>query len=341
MCGEAVSQTAPASPPQTLSETGLYADVRMREIDPRHLAFAPQYPLWTDGARKRRWISLPAGAVIDASDADAWVFPPGTRLWKEFAFDGRSVETRLIERLPGGGWLFAAYEWSADGREAVLAPARGRRGAFPLEGGRSHTIPGVDDCKACHMGTGSVVLGFSALQLSPDRDPNAPHAEPPPAPGVDLDYLVDRGLLVGLPERLGKSPPRIDAATPTERAALGYLHGNCGHCHNQRGPLRNVELFLFHTADAAVEPARASTVGRPVRDPAPGQTPDAVFRVEPGAPERSALYQRMASRYALLQMPPLGTELVDEKAVQLIKGWIAGQSVARSEGPRASEGDGG
>lgn len=339
--GDTVAQTAQPRPPQSLSDTGLYADFPEGKVDLRHLAFAPQYPLWTDGASKRRWISLPEGAAIDASDPEAWEFPPGTRLWKEFAFDGRPVETRMIERLPDGQWRFAAYEWDADGREAVLAPERGRRGAYPLAGGRSHTIPGVADCKACHMGSGSVVLGFDALQLSPDRDPNALHAEAPPAPGIDLDYLADRGLLVGLPERLRETPPRIDAATPVERSALGYLHGNCGHCHNQNGPLRNLKLFLFHTADAEVEPARASTLGHPVRDPAPGQTPEAIHRVEAGSPERSVLYQRMASRYALLQMPPLGTELVDEDAVQLISSWIEGEGVARSEVRRASEGDGG
>ena len=57
---------------------------------------------------------------------------------------------------------------------------------------------------------------------------------------------------------------------------------------------------------------------RPVKDPAPGQTPDAVLRVDPGHPERSALVQRMASRWAALQMPPLGTDLVDEDALDLL-----------------------
>ena len=49
--------------------------LRDAEIDPRNLAFAPQYPLWTDGAAKRRWISLPPGTAIDASDPENWVFP--------------------------------------------------------------------------------------------------------------------------------------------------------------------------------------------------------------------------------------------------------------------------
>ncbi len=69
--GEAVPQVSPAKPPQTLRDTGLYSDFATLQVDPKHLAFSPQYPLWTDGATKRRWISLPPGSAIDASDPDA------------------------------------------------------------------------------------------------------------------------------------------------------------------------------------------------------------------------------------------------------------------------------
>jgi hypothetical protein len=319
---DAVPQAAPPRPPQSLQDTGLYADFATLQVDPAHLAFSPQYPLWTDGAAKRRWISLPPGTAIDGSDPDAWVFPVGTRLWKEFSFYGRRIETRYIERQSDGQWLYAAYAWSADGREAHLVSERGRRGVYPLGGGRSHTIPGVGDCKACHHGSRTEVLGFSALQLSPDRDPNALHAELRPGEGVDLTKLVEKGLVVGLPKPLRETPPRIEAASVTERAALGYLHGNCGHCHNDQGSLRNVGLFLRHTSHAEVPPALASTVGHPVKKPAPGQSPDAVLRVEPGRPERSGLMQRVGSRYPALQMPPLGTEMVDGEALDLLRRWI-------------------
>jgi len=47
-----------------------------------------------------------------------------------------------------------------------------------------------DDCRACHEGRTTPVLGFSALQLSPDRDPNAPHAQFHDAPGYE-DYYYD------------------------------------------------------------------------------------------------------------------------------------------------------
>ncbi|MBB3017464.1 mono/diheme cytochrome c family protein [Microvirga lupini] len=311
------------TPPLTLHETGLYADPGTLQVDPAHLAFAPQYPLWSDGAIKRRWISLPPGTAIDGSDPEAWIFPVGTRFWKEFSFSGERVETRYLERRSDGQWLYAAYAWSPDGREAQLVSARGKRGAYPLAGGRSHTIPGVADCKACHQGGPSEILGFSVLQLSPERDPGALHAERQPEPHVDLAYLVDRGLLVGLPKALRDAPPQIEAATATERAALGYMHGNCGHCHNERGSLQNIALFLRHGADTAGESVLASTVAQPVRKQAPGQSPDAVLRVEPGHPNRSGLMQRISSRSPALQMPPLGTELIDDEAVRLLYRWIA------------------
>ncbi len=335
--GEAVPQLAPAGPPQTLQETGLYSDVANLQVDPAHRAFSPQYPLWTDGATKRRWISLPPGKAIDASDPDAWVFPVGTRLWKEFSFDGRRIETRYLERLANGEWLYATYAWSPSGREAQLAPERGVRNAYPLGGKRAHTVPGVIDCKVCHQGGPTPVLGFSTLQLSPDRDPGALHTEPQAGAGVHLRFLVENGLLVRLPQPLLDTPPRIAAESATERAALGYLHGNCGHCHNAQGPLQNIGMFLRQVHDPAVPSAVATTVGHPVKKLAPGQPQDTVFRIERGRPDRSGLAQRMGSRYPALQMPPLGTELVDEDAVSLLRRWITEleereRDVARTEG---------
>src|SRR4029079_13612579 len=41
----------PDAPPR-LSETGLYTPGQQDRIDARNRPFAPQYPLWSDGARK-------------------------------------------------------------------------------------------------------------------------------------------------------------------------------------------------------------------------------------------------------------------------------------------------
>ncbi len=222
--------------PQRLSDTGLYVEGAVKTLRADHFAFVPQYPLWSDGTSKRRWIYLPPRTSIDASLVDAWEFPVGTRLWKEFSYD-RRVETRFMERLADGSWRFATYVWNQEGTDAVLAAEDGAVLPVSAAPGGRYVVPSRNDCLACHEGPSVPVLGFSALQLSPDRDPLAPHAEPARNDHANLSNLVASGRLRNLPRRYVEQPPRIAAASPTERAALGYLHGNCGHCHNDAGAL--------------------------------------------------------------------------------------------------------
>jgi hypothetical protein len=260
------------------------------------LAFTPQYPLWSDGTRKRRWLALPPGAAIDASRAEAWDFPPGTRVWKEFSYGARRLETRYLERLADGSWSFATYVWNAEGTKAVLAPAEGIA-ALPVAeapNGR-YAIPSRADCLACHDAAPAPVLGFSALQLAPE-----------------LRALAARGTLRNLPASLAASPPAIPAPTPDARAALGYLHGNCGHCHNDAGPLASVELsFLQHPARPGESAAR--TV-RSILDGGAGR-----------------LARRMQSKNPHLRMPPLGVSVVDAHGAALIERWTDSLSTHSKE----------
>lgn len=306
--------------PERLSQTGLYADIASKQVAPELLAFTPQYPLWSDGARKRRWISLPVGAHIDASDPDAWVFPVGTRVWKEFAF-ARRVETRFIE-LTAEGWIFATYRWLPDESDALLAPKLGEPADFELSGGSAYDLPARFDCRACHEGNVARLLGFSALQLSSARDPGALHGEAPRPGDVDLSQLVARDLVRGLPAELVASPPRIAAATPTERAALGYLHGNCSNCHNDRGPLAELDFSLeVRIAPGAPGPGALRTaVGQAAHFQPSGAQP--MQRLAPGHPEASLVAQRMSRRDPISEMPPLGSRLVDREAVALVETWI-------------------
>jgi hypothetical protein len=308
-------------PPRLLSETGLYEAGGSLTVDPRNLAFSPQYPLWTDGAEKSRWIRLPPGTVIDGTDPDAWRFPVGTRFWKEFRFGGQRVETRFMELQADGHWLYAAYAWTPDGRDAVLASERGQSRAFALGGGLFHGVPSTSDCKVCHQGGPAEVLGFSALQLSPAVDRLALHGATS-GTGIKLDYLIDHGLLVGF-ERWPTRVPVIEARNETERLVLGYLHGNCGHCHNSRAALANLGMFLRQELTPPPHSVLETLVERPVNKKAPGQSADALYRIAPMFPERSALFQRLSSRYPALQMPPLGTVMVDDEAVALFTRWIA------------------
>lgn len=311
--------------PARLSESGLYD--REGNVDSRNLAFSPQYPLWTDGAKKSRWIYLPEGTRLDVSDLDAWRFPTGTRLWKEFAWNGRPVETRFIWKATDTSWVFATYVWNESSSEAFLAPPEGLPKHVEIAPGKRHSIPGVADCRSCHESAPAVVLGFSALQLSDDRDPLAPHREPVPPGGVTLRTLVESGRLEPARTDLIANPPRIRAHSDTARAAMGYLAANCGGCHNSAGPLARLGMNLLPSVSGESrerEPALLSVLDTRGRFVVPGILPDSSRLVAPGAPERSALLYRMGSRRPSSQMPPLGTVMVDHEAVALVQSWIAG-----------------
>jgi hypothetical protein len=318
----------PRSAPQLLSETGLYEDVAQKKIAPSNVVYAPQYPLWTDGAIKRRWIYLPPGTKIDNDTIgtnDGWVFPVGTKIWKEFSFSIpgghkglRRVETRYMEKIAVNEFAFATYIWSSDETNATLAPAAGLSDVFPTAGGHTHDIPSVDACQACHRKAGDPVLGFDALQLSTDRDLLAPHAEQPIPSAITLEILNQKNLL--------NSPvtpsPRIVASTPTSRAAIGYLSANCGSCHNPRGIAARIALNFHYPIETATEgsiPAVQTAVNiRARRIVLPGENP--TYRIKPGHPESSAVVTTMEQKD--LPMPPVGSELIDDDAMILIRKWI-------------------
>jgi hypothetical protein len=309
--------------PERLSQTGLYAggaDSAAKRVAEGVMTFTPQYPLWSDGASKRRFLYLPPGTAIDASDPDAWVFPVGTRLWKEFSYS-RRVETRYLELTPGG-WEFATYRWLEDESDALLAPKHGVRGVYRTPDGGSYDLPARSDCRACHEGNVSRVLGFSALQLSGDRDPGAAHGEPVQPGDVDLAFLLEKGLLKGFPGSVVDAPPRIPARSATERAALGYLHGNCASCHNGRGPLADLDFSLEVRVGSGAKVPEALVTGleRLARFQPAGSPPTP--RLAAGRPEASLVLQRMSRRDPISQMPPLGSQVVDREAVALVERWI-------------------
>jgi hypothetical protein len=309
----AVERPAPPEPYarptyQHLSETGLFVDFDFAalRVAPDVMAFEPTYKLWSDAATKRRWIRLPPGTQIDTSDMDHWVFPVGTKLFKEFSLDGQILETRLVERYGTGpeDYWFGAFVWNAARTDAVLA-VDGQQDI----NGTMHDAPAQKECGACHRGDVGRVLGFSAIQLSRTVNPPA------------LPELAARGLLSHAPASVGGYPLPGDAVTST---ALGYLHANCGHCHNKNGTAwpdtQMVLRMKVSDTDAATSGVTTSIVGQPVQYWRGGAI---TLRVAPGAPDMSALIARMKSRTPRQQMPPLATELVDPTGIEAVSAWIS------------------
>lgn len=299
----------PVTGPERLSETGLYADIAARRLAPGVRPYAPRYPLWSDGSEKERFLLLPDGQPIDTSDADEWRFPVGTRAWKHFRVGGRLIETRLLWKVRGEegasrhkGWWKVSYVWNDAGTEAFAAPA-----GLPDAAGTLHDVPKQEGCDDCHRSAPDVLLGVSALQLSAGDG---------------------SGLLLQLGREGRLSAPAVELSPPGDavtRAALGYLHGNCGGCHNGRNPLINARLLRMelHAADRKPEDTELyqTAIGAPLKHVLPDGQTVVVVR---GQPDASGLLGRMKIRdKSEWQMPPLGSEVVDDAGVAAVRAWIA------------------
>lgn len=306
-CGAVLSAV-----PDTLAGTGLCSDGPCANIATEAKLYAPQFELYSDTATKRRWICLPAGTTIDTSNMEYWKFPVGTRVWKEFTRDGTRVETRFITKvmeddLAPGSWLYAAYEWNGAQDAAPLAnPTAGVQNA----NGTQHDIPSRSQCRRCHEGLPSRVLGFGAISL----DFAAPDGT------MDLDDAIAAGMLSAPPA--GASPKFALPGQDLDHRALGYLHANCGHCHNPESATHDstpLELRLETTKLTTLQatPAYLTTYNVDgTRNNLLGKI------VDPANTDNSVLLVRFRATESPPKMPEIGTEMMDTAGEALLESWI-------------------
>ena len=291
--------------PQQLSETGFFEDMHSRRPIARAVLYEPSLPLWTNGADKERWLLLPEGTQVD-NGQEPWEFPRGTVFGKTFAYPTERgsvpIETRILRRLEHG-WDYQAYKW-LDGDGELLSLERSIDVQVVQHGDQfSHIVPSRFDCRTCHESNAAPVIGFDGLRLSA---PQSGAAIP------QLQTLFQQGVLRFAADDHGSLTEHDH--DPLTRWVLGYLHGNCAHCHNDQ-PHSMSKLDLRHTH------ALTQLIGMPTQGS--GQVPG--IRVQPGAPELSVLHQ--AFTWAgdvpeLKPMPPLGVQRRDTEAAALIERWI-------------------
>jgi hypothetical protein len=313
-CEEGAAPPAPtANAPAALTDTGLYAPEGSRgwRLAPYVRRYVPEYELFSDFSVKERYVYLPRCAPIDTSDMNHWSFPVGTRIWKQFTRDGVRIETRMLARYGRGvgDWVMTSYRWRLPPEGSTEPdPAEARRA--PEDGvtnvnGTGADIPSASDCRFCHERLSERALSFSAIELSHDLG------------GVTFTDLVDWGVLSRAPVRTGYDPP----GDATARAALGYLHANCGGCHNDTGVGVSLHLRLL-VEQTTVQSTWAFTTGVDV------PTSNRSFRmdrIEPGDPSRSAIVVRMQrdpSAGENQPMPPLGRELTHPDGIAAVSAWI-------------------
>lgn len=314
---------------QSLSETGLYSDIPSKKVSLNNRYYSPQYPLWTDGAIKKRWIYLPKGSQIDTSDMDKWVFPNGTKIWKEFAFFNEAenkiirVETRLIEKDASGKWQYYTFHWNQDETDAQLVSDTGLRDAYQIDQNATFDIPSKRQCIACHGFDNRAVQSFQAIQISPERDAYAPHQDNSIPNALSLKELVDEKLITHAPNVWPKIAE--DQLNPMQKTVFGYMVGNCASCHRPGGVADRTGFHMHYKSDLknfTEMPAYKTGINeRTVFFQIPNVDPMDSFRLRPNEVEHSAVVYRLKNR-SYRPMPPFGYKIVDQKGTQLIENYL-------------------
>ena len=268
---------------------------RLSELDLSQAAgFTPKWALWSNGLEKERRIQLPTGARVDISNPAVWRFPEGALLLKDFAVrqtDGslRNVETRILWRHDEK-WTGAVYLWEEDQSDAVLSAGLAR-GEVEVTNRSGHTfdhgVPSRADCVTCHGASPQFVLGFGELQLNwlADGVEQLPRLQ-----GLDLFAQSVR------------SDPDEIVSDDTEKAwVMGYLTGNCVHCHDGT---KRFDLSYQSFDDQVVGIA----------------DPTGAVLITPGSAEESSVYTLLNEGL----MPPLGVQVPDSVSIERLKVWIDG-----------------
>ena len=192
---------------------------------------------------------------------------------------------------------------------------------------------GSQDCVQCHDNLAPTrVLGFGAIQL----DLHAASGE------IALDDAIAMGWLSAPPTGTTPRFP-LPASTGKEPAALGYLHANCGHCHNPHSHVftdNGVTMVLRETVgtlgSVAVTNPYMTAVSQPITTglpmavtnrctPANGMTdagtpvPCLVAR---GYPDDSAMIVRFETTNPAFHMPALASKVMDPTGDATLRAWI-------------------
>ncbi len=311
--------------PSKLSDYGLFTgDLKNQTPTAGVTPYELISPLFSDYARKLRFVQLPTGQSVAYNPDSVFQFPVGTRIAKTFYYpnderrpDGgrRIMETRILSHEPTG-WVALPYIWNEEQTEAYLEVAGGTSLVeFKDANGKkqqvNYVVPNVNQCKGCHERDGKMTpIGPSARQMNASMQYRHGSEN-------QLDYWSRTNQMTGLPTARPRFVSYMDEGAPLNERVKAYLDINCAHCHNPKGPAKSSGLFLdYHYYGTTAYGIMKSPV-------AAGRGSGGLqYDIVAGKPTESILHYRMNSHDPGVMMPELGRTVVHQEGVALIREWI-------------------
>lgn len=311
--------------PRRLSETGIFTNLTTLAPAPGVVPYRINAEMWSDYANAERLLGVPGdGAIVTADGRETivgrmWYFPSNTVFARTLTLEmergrpdtRRRIETQLLH-FDGQGWNAYTFRWNATQSDAELVRSEGTNDVFAVvdaaaPGGRREIhwrFVGRAECLRCHNAWAGDTLSFNWPQLNT------------PGTNSELRRLEQLGVLRAkkAPDPLPRLANPYDTTFALDDRARTWLQVNCSTCH-RNGAGGDVPSWFNY--DQPIEKSRAHDT-KPVR----GDFGILAARViAPGDPYRSTLFYRINTEGSG-RMPHIGSRLVDEAGVRLLRDWI-------------------
>ena len=312
------------SPHEKLSDYNFFkGDIKLQDPSNELLPFAPISTLFTDYAKKRRFIYMPNNVKASyVADNESLNFPVGAAIIKTFYYDAvlpdntaRIIETRVMIKK-STGWMFAEYVWNDQQTEAYLQ-MNGSTTAISFKHNGviqniNYEIPSENQCATCHnsgdqpLPIGTKPQNLDNLYTYADGSKN------------QLTKWIDKGFLTAnVPSNIMSVVDYNDTTKGLNLRARSYFDINCAHCHHAEGSANYVNLrFAFSDSSDLDNLGVNQGAGIPV----PGVSHGVIVAPQ-NAPE-SSLYYMMSTNDPMVKMPRLGRTIVDQEGLALVEAWI-------------------
>jgi hypothetical protein len=309
--------------PATLAATGTFTNLTTLAVAPGIVPYTINNPFWSDNAIKTRWFSVPnTNLAIGFNPTQSWSFPTGAVWIKHFeleltngvAASRRRLETRLLVRNTNGVYG-VTYRWGGAITNANLVTEAGMDETFTIDtgGGILRTqvwhYPSRTECLLCHTPQGGRVLGFNTAQVNTDFNYGTGATNQVAAlslAGYFSNAIVNPHLLPAL-------AAVTNDAVSLEYRVRSYLAANCSQCHQPNGTAKGLWDARITTPTALAGLVNGTLLNNL------GDTNNAVLT--PGSLSNSVMLTRLSTPGSL-RMPPVGSNLLDTNAIDLLSAWI-------------------
>jgi uncharacterized repeat protein (TIGR03806 family) len=312
-------------PPATLSALGAFSNLATLQPHAGIVPYEVNVPFWSDHALKRRWFSIRnmTDDVTYSRDGN-WTLPTGMVWIKHFDLEttrvdnvgdpssSRKLETRVLVKTADATYGLS-YRWRADQTDADLVPETGMNDpiAVSVDGiqtTQTWRFPSRSECMTCHTAAGGHALSFNTRQLNREHLYGAQTLN-------QITALEGAGYFSAAVDGVHTLPAFAkadDVSQSLEWRARSYFAVNCSQCHQPGGPASgNWDARATVPTDMAniVKGVLLNNYG------------DVANRfVAPGDPLHSVALQRI--RGIPSRMPPIGSNEIDQSAVDLLTAWI-------------------